>query len=130
IGFDNYTKLFQDDLFWKTLLNTVIYLVGVVPALVIIPIFLAVLVNQKLKGVGFFRSAFFIPVVTSLVVAGIAWDWVYIENGLLIFSLQLARFIKELICWITSSCTDLFFFLDVIIRNYLVYFLFIILMLL
>src|SRR5699024_7895907 len=81
IGFDNYTKLFQDDLFWKTLLNTVIYLVGVVPALVIIPIFLAVLVNQKLKGVGFFRSAFFIPVVTSLVVAGIAWDWVYKENG-------------------------------------------------
>src|SRR5699024_481541 len=66
IGFDNYAKLFQDDLFWKTLLNTVIYLVGVVPALVIIPIFLAVLVNQKLKGIGFFRSAFFIPVVTSL----------------------------------------------------------------
>src|SRR5699024_12637246 len=55
IWFDNYAKLFQDDLFWKTLLNTVIYLVGVVPALVIIPIFLAVLVNQKLKGVGFFR---------------------------------------------------------------------------
>src|SRR5699024_8369656 len=66
IGFDNYTYLFQADLFWKTLLNTVIYLVGLVPALVIIPIFLAVLVNQKLKGVGFFRSDFFIPGVKSL----------------------------------------------------------------
>lgn len=108
IGFDNYTKLFQDDLFWKTLLNTVIYLVGVVPALVIIPIFLAVLVNQKLKGIGFFRSAFFIPVVTSLVVAGIAWDWVYKENGLLNYALQLAGIITEPIGWLTSTSTALF----------------------
>src|SRR5690606_38051679 len=83
IKFDNYEKLFQDELFWKTLKNTFIYLIGVVPALVIIPIFLAVLVNQKLKGIGFFRSAYYVPVVTSLVVAGIAWDWVYKENGLL-----------------------------------------------
>src|SRR5699024_713301 len=107
-GFDNYAKLFQDDLFWKTLLNTVIYLVGVVPALVIIPIFLAVLVNQKLKGIGFFRSAFFIPVVTSLVVAGIAWDWVYKENGVLNYALQLAGIITEPIGWLTSTSTALF----------------------
>src|SRR5699024_12712593 len=77
IGFDNYAKLFQDDLFWKTLLNTVIYLVGVVQALVIIPIFLAVLVIQKIKGIGFFRSVFFISVVTYLFVCGIVRFWVY-----------------------------------------------------
>lgn len=108
IGFDNYTNLFQDKLFWKTLLNTVIYLIGVVPALVILPIFLAVLVNQKLKGVGFFRSAFFIPVVTSLVVAGIAWDWVYKENGLLNYALQIIGVITEPIGWLTSTSTALF----------------------
>src|SRR5699024_12851676 len=49
IGFDNYTKLFQDDLFCKTLLNTVIYLVGLVPVLVIIPIFLSLLLTHNLK---------------------------------------------------------------------------------
>lgn len=108
IGFENYVNLFQDSLFWKTLVNTLIYLVGVVPALVIIPIFLAVIVNQKLKGIGFFRSAFFLPVVTSLVVAGIAWDWVYKENGLLNYALELAGIITEPIGWLTSTSTALF----------------------
>ncbi|QKY69991.1 carbohydrate ABC transporter permease [Lentibacillus sp. CBA3610] len=108
IGLDNYETLFQDDLFWQTLMNTFIYLIGVVPALVIVPIFLAVLVNQKVKGIGFFRSAFFVPVVTSLVVAGIAWDWVYKEHGLLNYALELAGIISEPIGWLTSTSTALF----------------------
>ncbi|GEN29947.1 putative chitobiose transport system permease protein [Cerasibacillus quisquiliarum] len=108
VKFDNYEKLFQDELFWKTLKNTFIYLIGVVPALVIIPIFLAVLVNQKLKGIGFFRSAYYIPVVTSLVVAGIAWDWVYKENGLLNYVLDLLGIIAEPIPWLTSTDTAIF----------------------
>ncbi|HEY4602041.1 MAG TPA: sugar ABC transporter permease [Cerasibacillus sp.] len=108
IKFDNYENLFQDELFWKTLKNTFIYLIGVVPALVIVPIFLAVLVNQKLKGIGFFRSAYYIPVVTSLVVAGIAWDWVYKENGLLNYVLDLLGIIAEPIPWLTSTDTAIF----------------------
>lgn len=108
VKFDNYKELFQDELFWKTLWNTLIYLVGVVPALVIIPIFLAVLVNQKLKGIAFFRSAYYIPVVTSLVVAGIAWDWVYKENGLLNYVLDILNIISEPIPWLTSTNTALF----------------------
>lgn len=108
VKFDNYQNLFQDALFWKTLTNTLIYLVGVVPALVVIPIFLAVLVNQKLKGIAFFRSAYYIPVVTSLVVAGIAWDWVYKENGLLNYVLELLNIITEPIPWLTSTQTALF----------------------
>jgi len=108
VKFDNYKELFQDDLFWKTLTNTLIYLVGVVPALVIIPIFLAVLVNQKLKGIAIFRSAYYIPVVTSLVVAGIAWDWVYKENGLLNYVLDVLNIISEPIPWLTSTQTALY----------------------
>jgi putative chitobiose transport system permease protein len=107
VQFDNYKDLFQDALFWKTLKNTLLYLVGVVPALVVLPIFLAVLVNQKLKGIGFFRSAFYIPVVTSLVVAGIAWDWVYKENGLLNYVLDLLNIISEPIPWLTQTQTAL-----------------------
>ncbi|MFD1362148.1 carbohydrate ABC transporter permease [Lentibacillus salinarum] len=107
IGFENYEALFKDDLFWQTLMNTFIYLIGVVPALVILPIFLAVLVNQKIKGIGFFRSAFFVPVVTSLVVAGIAWDWVYKEHGLLNYALELAGIISEPVGWLTSTSTAL-----------------------
>ncbi|MBY7142896.1 sugar ABC transporter permease [Virgibacillus sp. NKC19-3] len=108
IGFENYQNLFQDDLFWLTLKNTFIYLIGVVPALVIIPIFLAVLVNQKLRGISFFRSAYFIPVVTSLVVAGIAWEWVYRENGLLNYALDLLGIINEQVGWLTTTSTAIF----------------------
>ncbi len=108
IALENYEKLFQDDLFWKTLKNTFIYVIGVVPALVIIPIFMAVLVNQNLKGIGFFRSAYYIPVVTSLVVAGIAWDWVYKENGLLNYILELVGVLTEPIPWLSSTDTAIF----------------------
>lgn len=108
IALENYEKLFQDELFWKTLKNTFIYVIGVVPALVIIPIFMAVLVNQNLKGIGFFRSAYYIPVVTSLVVAGIAWDWVYKENGLLNYILELVGILTEPIPWLSSTDTSIF----------------------
>ncbi|MEN1967387.1 sugar ABC transporter permease [Lentibacillus sp. N15] len=107
VGIDNYATLFQDELFWKTLKNTLIYLIVAVPSLVIIPIFLAVLVNQKIKGIGFFRSAYYIPVVTSIVVVGIAWDWMYKENGLLNYVLDLLGIINEPIHWLSSTSTAL-----------------------
>nr|WP_236838559.1 sugar ABC transporter permease [Caldalkalibacillus salinus] len=108
VGLENYGTLFQDDLFWKVLVQTLIYLVGVVPALVILPIFLAILVNQKLKGIGFFRSVFYIPVVTSWVVAGIAWEWVYANNGILNYLLDIFGIINAPIHWLTSTNTALF----------------------
>ena len=55
----------------------------VVPVLAIAPLLLAILVNQKLKGMRWFRVAYYTPVVVSMVVAGIAWKWLYAENGLL-----------------------------------------------
>lgn len=108
IGIENYEELFNDELFWNALKNTIIYLVVVVPALVVVPIFLAVLVNQRLKGIGIFRSIYYIPVVTSLVVAGIAWDWVYKENGLLNYLLDVLGIISEPIGWLTSTNTAIF----------------------
>jgi putative chitobiose transport system permease protein len=108
IGIENYQNLFQDDLFWKTLFHTLIYLIIVVPALVILPIFLAVLVNQKIKGIGFFRSAYYVPVVTSMVVVGIAWQWVYKENGILNYVLDLLGIADHPIHWLTSTSIALF----------------------
>lgn len=108
VGFANYKELFQDELFWQALRNTLLYLVIVVPALVILPIFLASLVNQKIKGVAFFRSAYYIPVVTSVVVVGITWDWLYKENGLLNFLLETVGIINEPVYWLSSTSTALF----------------------
>jgi putative chitobiose transport system permease protein len=83
IGLENFQKLARDRVFWKTLGNTIVYLFGVVPPLVLIPLGMAILVNQKLRGIRWFRLAYYTPVVISMVVAGIAWRWLYAENGLL-----------------------------------------------
>ncbi len=83
VGFANYRRLWTDRVFWQTLRNTVAYLVGVVPILVVAPLGLAILVNQKLRGINWLRAAYYTPVVISMVVAGIAWKWLYAENGLL-----------------------------------------------
>ncbi len=83
VGWSNLERLVNDQVFWKTLGNTLLYLVGVVPILVLLPLGLAILVNRSLRGINWFRAAFYSPVVISMVVAGIAWQWLYSSNGLL-----------------------------------------------
>lgn len=107
VGFENYRTLLADDLFWKVLVQTFIYLIIAVPALVILPIFLAILVNQQLKGITFFRSIYYLPVVTSIVVAGIAWKWLYADQGILNFVLELFGVIDKPVHWLTSTSTAL-----------------------
>lgn len=83
IGLGNFQQLWNDEIFWKSLGNSLLYLVGVVPILVLMPLGLAILVNQNLSGIYGFRAAYYTPVVISMVVAGIAWKWLYDERGLL-----------------------------------------------
>ncbi|WP_211941841.1 carbohydrate ABC transporter permease [Cylindrospermopsis raciborskii] len=102
IGIDNFVRLWYDPLFWLTLVNTIVYLVGVVPILVILPLILAILVNQKLRGMSWFRTAYYTPVVISMVVAGIAWKWLYAENGLLNQLIKTLGIFPDGIPWLTS----------------------------
>ncbi|MGP3778717.1 carbohydrate ABC transporter permease [Halanaerobium saccharolyticum] len=108
VGLENYNKLFNEPLFWKTLKNSFIYLIGVVPILVVAPIFLAILVNNKLKGIKWFRAAYYIPVVTSMVVVGIMWKWLYQGNGILNYVLQSLGIINNQINWLTDPGIALF----------------------
>jgi putative chitobiose transport system permease protein len=101
IGLANFQRLGSDPVFWKTLGNTLLYLLGVVPILVVLPLGLALLVNQKLRGISWFRASFYTPVVISMVVAGIAWRWLYAENGLFNQMLKQLGF-EEGIPWLTS----------------------------
>jgi len=77
IGLDNYFRLFQDKLFWKSIVNTLIFLVIHIPLQIIVALFLAEVLNQKLKLRGFFRAAFFLPVVVSGVVVTMLWQQLY-----------------------------------------------------
>lgn len=107
VGLANFQRLMTDKIFWQTLRNTIIYLVGVVPILVILPLGLAILVNQKLRGISWFRAAYYTPVIISMVVAGLAWKWLYAENGLFNQMLNLIGF-SEGIPWLTSPNWVLF----------------------
>ncbi|MFW5736760.1 MAG: carbohydrate ABC transporter permease [Halanaerobium sp.] len=108
IGLENYQNLFNDPLFWKTLKNSFIYLIGVVPILVVAPIFLAILVNRKLAGIKWFRAAYYIPVVTSMVVVGIMWKWLYQGEGILNYILMTLGIINNQINWLTDPQLALF----------------------
>ncbi len=112
IGWQNYLNLWSDRLFWQVLLNTLIYLVFAVPLLIIIPLFLAILVNQKLRGIQFFRVIFYFPVVISVVVAGLAWKWIYAKNGLLNYFISVALSLFNLesikVNWLTDAKTAIF----------------------
>lgn len=108
IGLANFRRLFSDRVFWQTLQNTIFYLIGVVPVLVIAPLAIAILVNQKLRGMHWFRAAFYTPVIISMVVAGIAWRWLYAENGLLNQLIKNIFAVKEGIPWLTSPQFALF----------------------
>jgi putative chitobiose transport system permease protein len=88
VGLANYGHLLHDSVFWKSLGNTVIFLLGVVPTLVIASLLLAVLVNRTIFGIGLFRVAFYMPVVISMVAAGLMWKWIFAENGLLNYVLS------------------------------------------
>lgn len=111
VGLANFRRLWADTVFWQTFRNTLLYMVCVVPLLVMLPLGLAILVNQKLRGVRWFRAAYYTPVVISMVVAGLAWKWLYAETGLLNQLLRLVGLLPaetEGIPWLTSPSWAIF----------------------
>jgi multiple sugar transport system permease protein/raffinose/stachyose/melibiose transport system permease protein len=84
VGIDNYTRAFSNDpTFVRSLLNTFYFAAVVVPVQSALGLALALLVNQKIRGVNAFRTIFFLPVVTSIVVVSILWTFLYQEDGLI-----------------------------------------------
>ncbi len=83
IGLANVRRLLADPLFARVSVTTFLYLVGVVPPIVLGALALAVLVNRQLPGMHWFRGAFYTPVLVSIVVAAIAFRWLYAETGLI-----------------------------------------------
>jgi multiple sugar transport system permease protein len=82
-GSDNFVALFGDSLFWASLRNTSYFAVVVVPVQAGLALVLALLVNAKVRGRNFFRTIYFVPVVTSMVVVSLLWRFIYQPDGLL-----------------------------------------------
>lgn len=99
-GFDNYIKLFQSPIFYKVLFNTFLYLIVAVPILATVPLFLAILLNQKIRGVTLYKILIYLPVIVSIVVAAIAFKWLFAETGILNYFVTAMGF--ESIGWLTD----------------------------
>lgn len=83
VGLDNFVRLFGDEGFYRALLNVAYFAVIVVPLQAGVALLMALLVNAKVRGVNFFRTVYFLPVVTSMVVVSLLWLFIYRQDCLL-----------------------------------------------
>lgn len=84
VGFRNYINLLNDTLFYRILVNTVVFALSTSILGVILPLILASILNSRIRGSEFFKSAYFLPFITPMVVIGIIWGWIFDPNiGLL-----------------------------------------------
>lgn len=99
-GFGNYTELFQDEIFWESIRNTLILLLFDFPVKVGLPLLLAVALNSKLiRGRGFFRTAFYVPEVTSAVVVAVIFRYLFDrDTGIINYAITLLG--GENIAWL------------------------------
>ncbi|MBW4083087.1 carbohydrate ABC transporter permease [Paenibacillus sp. S150] len=102
-GLDNYTRLLADTTFITSVKNTFIYLLVQVPLMIILALFISVLLNDsKLKFKGLFRTAIFLPCVTSLVAYSIVFKYLFAGNGLVNTLLIKLHVVSAPIEWITD----------------------------
>ena len=80
VGFENYKLLLKDGLFYKILLNTIVFALSTSILGVIIPLILAAILNSKIRGSEFYKTAYFLPFITPMVVVGIVWAWIFDPN--------------------------------------------------
>jgi ABC-type sugar transport system permease subunit len=102
VGLDNFTRLFDDPRFGTAMLNSSLYVVCVVPFMVLLPVVLASLVRGSTRIMGFFRTAFYLPVVMSAVVVGLIWTNLLGKQGL----------VNELLQWLQAITAPIPFLTD------------------
>ncbi|KWX75245.1 lactose ABC transporter permease [Paenibacillus riograndensis] len=107
VGFENFTRAFQDHNFIISLWNSLVYVL-IVPVIQVISILMAILVNSRIPGVKMFRTAYYIPVVTSMVAVALIWSWLLGNNGGVNYLLIQAGIISGQVSWLSTSTTALY----------------------
>ena len=101
VGLRNYQQLARDPLFWGALKRSFTYLL-VTPALIVLSVLLAIVVNRKLPGINAFRAMFFIPVVSGSIAVGIAWRLMLDTNGIINGILLSLGFVDRPVQWLAE----------------------------
>ena len=90
VWLDNYVNLWHSDLFWEVFGNTLYFILLAVPLSLVFSLALALVANTGLRGITFFRTAYFLPVVSSMIAVALVWSWIFNpEYGLLNYLLRL-----------------------------------------
>jgi ABC-type sugar transport system permease subunit len=102
VGLGNYRALFEDSQLRYAILNSVVYMIVCVPLLTVGPLLLALLVEKKIPGITFFRTAFYMPVIASAVVVALIWQWLLDDRGMINGLAQTAGVTHHIIPFLTG----------------------------
>ncbi len=80
VGLSNYKVVFSEPIFLKILINTIVFALSVSILGVIIPLILAAILNSKIRGSEFYKTSYFLPFITPMIVIGIVWEWIFDPN--------------------------------------------------
>jgi multiple sugar transport system permease protein len=106
VGLDNYRKVLTDGEFHEALGHTVYFVIGTVAPTMLLGLGLALLLNSQIKGLGLFRTAYYLPVLTPITIAALLWTWVYeADFGLANYYLQALGIIDEPVFWLANRAT-------------------------
>jgi len=103
VGLSNYSAALFDANFQTAMINTLVYVLGCVPGIVVFSLLFATLLNQKIAGKGFFRAIYYLPAITSGVSIAVIWRWIFhTDLGLLNMTLY-GLGIKNMFPWLVNS---------------------------
>jgi putative chitobiose transport system permease protein len=103
VSLANFARLFDDPRFHEALVNSFLYLLGMLPLAVLVPLLLAVLANQKIRGIQAFRAAVVMPVVVSMVAVAVTWKYVLDSEGVLSWLVTTLGISDEPTAWLLDS---------------------------
>ena len=106
VSLANYIELLKSPVFYKVLWNTFLYLIVAVPFLVVFPLIIAIMINQKIKGITLYKILIYLPVIVSIVVAAIAFKWLYAQQGILNYAMDILHL--PAIGWLTDPRFSLY----------------------
>lgn len=106
VGLKNYAKVLEEPIVRRALFNVTYYTVVVVPVQTFVAILLAVLLNRKMRGITLFRTAYFMPTVTSSVAASLLFMWLFLRQGVVNYVLSVLHLPSD-IGWLENPATAL-----------------------
>ncbi|MFI9364384.1 carbohydrate ABC transporter permease [Kitasatospora sp. NPDC053057] len=107
-GLENYGRLLDDAQLADALLNSIVFMLVCLPLLTVLPLLLALLVQRRIPGITFFRTAFYTPVIASAVVVALIWGWVLDDRGLVNGLLQQSGLTHSPVSFLTDRWLLLF----------------------